>query len=228
MSTITKDNFLSEITKINCFNIKAVHNSKYEKNSFYSLISRYDPKLIEKCYKSGLKYINSRIVLKYDQTLKNNDKKPIDYDFVIDEKYNKINLKSDINEIIPNLYKTSRFYKDIFFRKYAKKIYDKWFYNSIFNHYADKVLFAKTDKNKIIGFITLKLIGGKCLIDLIAVNPKYQNKGVGTLLISKAIKSFSDYEITVGTEAENIKAVNFYLKNNFKIVDYYLIFHRHN
>ncbi|KKP32569.1 MAG: hypothetical protein UR23_C0058G0004 [Candidatus Roizmanbacteria bacterium GW2011_GWA2_32_13] len=97
MSTITKDNFLSEITKINCFNIKAVHNSKYEKNSFYSLISRYDPKLIEKCYKSGLKYINSRIVLKYDQTLKNNDKKPIDYDFVIDEKYNKINLKSDIN-----------------------------------------------------------------------------------------------------------------------------------
>ncbi|KKP32570.1 MAG: hypothetical protein UR23_C0058G0005 [Candidatus Roizmanbacteria bacterium GW2011_GWA2_32_13] len=90
------------------------------------------------------------------------------------------------------------------------------------------MLFAKTDKNKIIGFITLKLIGGKCLIDLIAVNPKYQNKGVGTLLISKAIKSFSDYKITVGTEAENIKAVNFYLKNNFKIVDYYLIFHRHN
>lgn len=228
MAITIKDNFLSEITKINCFNIKAIDSSKFEKNSFYSYISEYDPKIIEKCYKFGFKYINSRVILKYDRSTNNIYKEDGNSDYVVDGKYNKKNIKSDLNGILPNLYKTSRFYKDILFRKFAKNIYKKWIYNSIFNNYADKVLFIKTNQNKTIGFITLKLLAGKCLIDLVAIHPKYQNKGIGSVLITRAIKNFPGYQIIVGTEAENIKAVSFYLKNNFKIIDYYLIFHKHN
>ena len=55
------------------------------------------------------------------------------------------------------------------------------------------------------------------IIDLVGVSEDYRGKGIGSLLVSKALKWFSNYtnSVYVGTQAANIPAIRLYEKMGF-------------
>jgi ribosomal protein S18 acetylase RimI-like enzyme len=224
LKNIRKDEFLTKIIGYKCFNISNIDiHTKFEKKSFYSYIIPYSSKNLNNSQKLGFKYVSSRIIFKYDKNISTDFDKIKNYEIL----YNSRDLAiKDFNNIIDVLSKTSRFYNDNKIKKYAKKIYREWIYNSLFKKYADKLIIVRL-KKKIIAFASLKIFKMDCIIDLIGIDGKYQNQGLGSYLLRSIVKKFNDYNIYVGTEAENINAVSFYLKNNFKIYRYKLIFHKH-
>jgi len=132
--------------------------------------------------------------------------------------------------LIETLSKVSRYYKDPAISKnYSKKIYKAWFFNSLFNGYADEVLVAQYNQLNV-GFMSLKISNKTALIDLVVVDPRYQNLSIGAILLSHAKQHLQDLGInyiTVETEAENIAANRFYQKNGFLSEDFTLVLHKH-
>lgn len=226
---IFEDKFLSVIIGKNSFKIDNLSKSvKLQKNSFYTYEFEYNEAKISQCNKFFFSYVSSRVELCFDKNRHLKIKKfnknylPI----IISQKFEKKYLK-DINKICSLISKTSRFYKDIHLKKYASKVYKNWGNNSFLNGYIQDYFLAKNKDDEIIGLITLKVKDSECVIDLMGVLENYQNQNVGSMLMKSVFKKYKDYNISVGTQAENIKALSFYLKNNFKILKNILIYHKH-
>lgn len=114
--------------------------------------------------------------------------------------------------------------------KTAHLMYEKWVENSIFASYADEVIFTLKD-GKPRGFITLKRTGNGISIDLIVVDPMFQNKGIGKDLVAAACQYAIEVDaewIEVETEAENVSANRLYQKAGFLLRGFQLVYHLHN
>lgn len=84
--------------------------------------------------------------------------------------------------------------------------------------YVKKILpnakiYVYVENEKIVGFIGLN----DNYIEGIFIDSKYQYKGIGTALLNKT-KKLKD-ELTLSAYKKNTKAIQFYLKNEFKIVE---------
>src|SRR2546428_5029083 len=102
----------------------------------------------------------------------------------------------------------------------SDELYSKWVSNCV-NGLADTVLVAR-DNDRIAGFITCKIerIGPDCkvgVVDLVGVDPSYGGRGVGSDLISAALRWFSGKarSVYVGTQAANLRAVRLYERSRF-------------
>ena len=105
----------------------------------------------------------------------------------------------------------------------AQKIYSIWAKNSV--NYADVVRMAG-GKN-ILGFVSLKKDPAikRIWIDLIAVSPRAQGRGVGGLLVTESLEHIPKqrgWTLGVKTEPENLSALSFYLKNGFELESFQL------
>ena len=227
MKSIIADIFLSATIHKDCYKVFRISNNlHFNKHSFYSFISPYDVRILNKAQKIGFIYISSRVGFKYltknhssSVSAKQSNKYIFSHDFE----------KTDVPEIMAitrGISKTSRFYKDVLFRKYVTAIYNAWIDNSLFHHYVSDTLFVRVN-DKIAGYITLKTDQNKHVIDLIGVAESNRHQGVGTALMNFLKEEYSSEDIYVGTEAENLPAMRFYLKNGFTIDSYELIFHKH-
>lgn len=163
----------------------------------------------------------------------------LQFEKTIEHNNGEINIKSKIaNEILPDdrlLYIAgkmsiqSRFFCDPYLdHEKAIGIYRHWV-NSAFNK-QNKYFLTLENENDIEGFI---LFGynyeqQKTVIELISINPDYTGKGVGRKLINDLLlfesKSNSNI-IKVGTQINNIHAVNFYIKCDFKFITSNSIYH---
>ena len=131
--------------------------------------------------------------------------------------------KSKIIAIAGNSFKHSRFYNDHNIeKKIANKVFENWIINSFENN-NKKIIFHKSDK-EILGFLLLSIddLQQEIIIELIAVDSKVTAKGIGKLLMSKFESSFSsekyiNYFFKVGTQINNITAMNFYIRNNYRV-----------
>lgn len=137
---------------------------------------------------------------------------------------------SKLYPFIKIISKHSRWSKDINIpRTKVKEYYKTWLINSM-NGYADKII-TYYKKEQIVGMLSIKLLNGKYIkIDLMGVLSDYQAKGIGTTMLNELIvycKRNNIEKIKVITEFENINAFKFYIKNEFKILNYNLIFHKH-
>ena len=86
------------------------------------------------------------------------------------------------------------------------------------NNKFQKNLVAIYNK-KIIGFISGEIFPPEANILMLAVKKTYQDKGVGKKLLQYFIKEISNQyinQIWLEVSKQNKKALNFYLKNNFK------------
>lgn len=95
----------------------------------------------------------------------------------------------------------------------------KYFPNfSITNDPFEKCYIYKI-KNKNIGFISYSIIYERAELNYIVVSEDYRLKGIGQKLLNFCIKDLKNNKVkTISLEVnKNNKAVNFYLKNNFKI-----------
>lgn len=119
----------------------------------------------------------------------------------------------------------SRFLKDSFFgRKKFEKMYQTWINNSLHKE-KSKVLIYR-DHGNIAGFVSFYYNKVNAAIELIAVDPSFQGKNIGTKLLT-SVESFLSYgfELQVATQATNVKARDFYLKNDFEIINKQYIYH---
>ncbi|KKY01799.1 MULTISPECIES: GNAT family N-acetyltransferase [Paraclostridium] len=153
-----------------------------------------------------------------------------DYDFGV---LNETNLE-DVLDIIDNLYKHGRFFQDPNLRNEdANILYKKWIENEIRSKSVDVI--GVTYKDKLIGFISCiyrNRISDRELdgvISLVGINKDYQGLGIGKKLINYALMNFNKKNIKnvfVGTQIDNLGALNFYISNGFRVESSINSFHK--
>ena len=123
----------------------------------------------------------------------------------------------------------SRFYKDPQIPiKIASKIKEEWAGNFFSGRRGDR-LFIAQERDSILGFLLiLKNLNG-ITIDLIAVDKIKRRSGLGKEMIFLASRECENPNdiIKVGTQIDNLNAINFYSSMGFKINSSNLIFHLH-
>jgi [ribosomal protein S18]-alanine N-acetyltransferase len=85
---------------------------------------------------------------------------------------------------------------------------------------SDSVLLVAESEEKIVGFILARLITTLKTAEIVnfAVVQKYQKRGIGKLLLTElsSVLITSNYKkIELEVREQNLKAINFYLKNKF-------------
>jgi GNAT superfamily N-acetyltransferase len=224
---IVSDVFLTNIINKKCYNLltttQPVH---FKKNAIYTYKFPYDPEIISWCNNKKFFYVGSQITLKRvdkkDSKLISVQKKtPITLTKEIYEKDKKI-----LKKISLDMSQSSRFYCDPYIRPYAATIYTQWLMNSIFEKYTTDYIIAR-ENNNIVGICTLRVIDTIPRIDLLGVVKSHKRQGIGSLMLETLIKKKNNVNIYVGTQGQNIPALNFYIKNGFIFDSYDLIFHKH-
>lgn len=131
--------------------------------------------------------------------------------------------KLKIISIARNSFKHSRFYNDHNIEKnIGDEIFGKWMKDS-FENKNKRIIVHKSDE-EVLAFLLLTINDPlqEIIIELIAVDDNATAKGIGKKLISDFEYSFSTekykkYYFRVGTQVNNITAMNFYIKNNYRI-----------
>lgn len=140
----------------------------------------------------------------------------------------KSSKKIDELAILSGIY--SRFKLDPFLSDKFEQLYKLWLDKSISKEIASEV-FVYFYNDIEIGLITVKKTEDNATVGLLAVDPQYASKKIGTSLMhsveSWCVNNGVD-EIHVATQLDNLKACNFYRKNGFitKQIDY--IYHYHS
>jgi dTDP-4-amino-4,6-dideoxy-D-galactose acyltransferase len=125
--------------------------------------------------------------------------------------------------------KYSRFKLDSNFQKNEfERLYLEWIYQSYQKKMALEVLVYSVDE-VLAGFITITNKSETLTdIGLVAVDPKFQGKGIGGVLVEAAEKySFVNgyKEIQVVTQEDNKNALKLYQKNGFDLCNKTYIYH---
>jgi len=156
---------------------------------------------------------------------------------MLDIKNSSVNLFDDRKHNIEDLYKisnqirvNSRFYNEKHFCKSkVEELYKFWVYNSYYGKFADKIYVYNKDKN-IYGFCIIQIENNDIIrISLIGVDQTSERKGIGSIILKKVL---FDYKVKgykkclVATQANNVNAINFYIKHNFRIYKSELVFHK--
>ena len=118
----------------------------------------------------------------------------------------------------------SRFKKDTRLSSNFIRLYTLWVENSLKGLIADMVLVHMIDFD-IKGFLTLQDESNYVQIGLIAVDPKYWGKGIGSSLLNSIAYMYPNKEILVSTQKENKGAAALYEKNGFYINTKKFIYH---
>lgn len=90
-------------------------------------------------------------------------------------------------------------------------------FNQNFRHY-----FIALNDDEVVGYIGLYSYDDDYNIISIAVKSQYQNMSIGTKLLNKAkdfAKKTNKNSLSLEVDTTNIKAVNFYKKNNFVVTN---------
>lgn len=145
------------------------------------------------------------------------------------EIYNSYPRNEKIIKIAESAYRYSRFYNDPYLPKSkAAKIYLHWT-ECAFNH-KEKYFVIEKKCEEIAGYILFSVNEAEhtLVIELIAVDEKFRGERVGRSLIS-AIELFCNENgyksIRVGTQADNISAIQFYFSCGFKYVSCNSVYH---
>lgn len=137
---------------------------------------------------------------------------------------------ADLYKLSKQICINSRFYNDKHINKSkVEELYKIWIYNSYYGQFADRIYIYNKDEN-IYGFCIVQIENNNIIrISLIGVDQTRKKKGIGSIILKRI---FNDYKekgykkCLVATQANNINALNFYIKNNFKFYKSEIVFHR--
>jgi len=141
--------------------------------------------------------------------------------------------ETELMDIARKAFTHDHFHRDTNFPKdRSDELFARWVYNCC-HGMADVVLVANTHGKKPAGFVTCKIeTAGRSkrgIIDLIAVSPLHQRRGIGERLVRGAVQWFVEngaQSVFVGTQADNLAAVRTYEKIGFRLVRTQLTLHR--
>ena len=143
-----------------------------------------------------------------------------------------------VADLAVRAYRHSRKDVDPYFTDVQKAQFRRAWANSIFEGRADKIFVATANSidpelgTQPVGFIALRqkdyLVGG---IDLLAVDPRCQRRGIAKRLVNKAIDHYIETGkaggMRIGTQGKNYQALNLYTGMGFKVIKSELSFHWH-
>jgi ribosomal protein S18 acetylase RimI-like enzyme len=101
---------------------------------------------------------------------------------------------------------------------------EKVLFSDLFEHYIDNpIVYVAEFKDKQVGWIELEhqLWNNRVRIWEILVHENFRRKGIGTQLINKAVEFTRNKKarmIVLETQSWNPPAIDFYLKNGFKLI----------
>lgn len=170
---------------------------------------------------SGYNLMDSIITLKKKLTLDSEIKDNINCDIKLLDEADIDN----VTKIIDNLYSYGRFFVDEKLDKEnVNELYKQWITNEIKNSDVDVIGINKN--NKLIGFMSckykvndIKELEG--VINLVGIDKLYQGIGIGKELMNSVLNYLKNKNIgivNVGTQINNIAAINFYISNGFSVV----------
>ena len=139
-----------------------------------------------------------------------------------------VKRKNFIIEIEENDFQHSKFIKDENFRKrQGYLVYNEWIKNSLDS--INKFFALKFNKEKEVeGFILFRWDGNSAWLELVKVNSKCRGKGVCSQLIQRIERFLVESDVKkmyVGTQVNNIAAINLYNKLGFKEISQTSIYH---
>jgi ribosomal protein S18 acetylase RimI-like enzyme len=114
----------------------------------------------------------------------------------------------------------------------CKNLLPEAFWDSVIREhceeFADIVLYATDDQNRLTGFISCLKTPKYLDLFLVAVHPRCQGAGLGSILIDHALQLGDELGLPVTTSviANNVRGFNFYLKHNFLVKGSEVIMHR--
>lgn len=204
---------ISNVLKENDFNvIDNVNNDSI--NNFY----------ISKLSGAFVTDINFQFTKEIDHEIKHVNK----FDISIQ---NKLPVNNEILEISKNSYKHSRFFNDPYLNKdKAKDVYGHWVQSSFFNE--NKYFITCNLDSKVAGYILFSIESktNTTIIELISVKEIMKNIHIGTEMMlyleNYIYNNHKDIKyIRVGTQSNNINAINFYVGNGFRVKEIRSVYH---
>ena len=110
--------------------------------------------------------------------------------------------------------------------KIASETLTEQYVPSLFNYFYETFpqgFIIAEQHHKIIGFIIgIKITNDAARIIMLSVKQDYQQQQIGTKLLNKLIKTLENEkikQINLEVRTDNKKAIKFYLKHGFKIID---------
>lgn len=144
---------------------------------------------------------------------------------------NRRSYSQEMLDLADGVFKNSRFLNDINIPKEkAKGLYRQWVQNSFDKD--EKYFITYKVKDKIVGFILFSANDDEeIVIELICVSYEHSGNGVGKKIMNRLELYALEHGysiINVGTQIENINALNFYISYGYKIDDVKYIYHLWN
>ena len=183
----------------------------------------FDYEVVKKFQTAGFYYIETEIKLKYQ---KNQSYQKVKRSKQNIEVYKLSENRNLSYAEIGSTFQNTRFHTDLNIS--MEKADDLWV-RYLKNYVPDDnhFLYAAKVDNKIAGVILANKDQNQISLFYVAVKANYQGMGIGTQLIHHVASQFNEYEIVTGTQAKNIQAINYYIKNNFsKIISTKTVLHR--
>lgn len=136
--------------------------------------------------------------------------------------------KHDYNQLLELAYLSgheSRFKNDKFFSEEDfKRLYEKWLDKNINESHQHVLVYVENDT--IAGFVSYETQAKEAFINLIAVDPNFQGKGIGKKLMREVENKLSlSSALIVPTQKTNKSAVIFYEHNGFTLRQEKYIYH---
>lgn len=173
---------------------------------------------LDSLQKSGFYYLTTEIKLEKIQHFEYSDS-----EYVVTELHENLGLPYD--ELGKTFSKT-RFHLD---SNIGKEKADALWTSYIKNYKptGSKRIFAAFSGGTVAGTILVNLDEKEALFFYVAVLDKFRGKDVGSVMINSISKKFLEFNITTGTQVNNIGALNFYIKNGFtRIKNTFTVMHR--
>jgi len=226
MNDFYLDEWLTSALSKKSYFVKRIQDSYTEPKDAELLFSKCQVNDLDQFYKfqsNGYNVIECSVNL-----IKIVDKK---FDFQSDKtlRLAKISDKDGIKKIAKESFINDRFHSDPkISNKVASRLKEEWVDNFFKGRRGDEMIVAY-EKDEILGFILLIYANDFAVIDLIAVSQRHRRLGIAKKMIQflflLAREKFKF--INVGTQLNNLSALNLYLSLGFEINDAKYTLHKH-
>jgi ribosomal protein S18 acetylase RimI-like enzyme len=138
--------------------------------------------------------------------------------------------EGDVVKIAKEAFRDDRFHRDSKVGvNAAAAVKGKWASNFFSGARGDRMFIATDDAGNVGGFILLIDSGSTTVIDLVAVAPHAQRRGLGERLVAAAIGSAGSRtdRVLVGTQITNSASVRLYTRLGFTVVSSSHVIHYH-
>lgn len=131
-------------------------------------------------------------------------------------------------DIAGRAFRWSRFHLDpLIPNELADRVKREWVRSYVTGTRGSELL-AAADGGRAVGFLAVLADGEVRVIDLIAVAPEAQGRGVGSALVAELLRRHPGCErIRVGTQAANVDSLRFYERHGFAVAASDYVLHRH-